>query len=64
MRKTSYDRYTLSRREETRESAFGPVRVKVSSGYGVQKEKAEYDDLSRLAKENGVSVSEVRRSIK
>ena len=64
VRKTSYDRYTLSRREETRESAFGPVRVKVSSGYGVQKEKAEYDDLSRLAKENGVSVSEVRRSIK
>ena len=65
VRKTSYDRYTLSRREETRESAFGPVRVKVSSGYGVQKEKAEFEDLKSVVLKNhcALSLNEIEKSL-
>lgn len=52
-------RYTLSRTVETVSTEFGNVRKKVSSGYGVTKEKYEYDDISRIAKERGVSLSDV-----
>ena len=44
------------------ETEFGPVRVKSSEGYGVKREKAEYDDLARLAREHGRSLDEIRAS--
>ena len=57
-------RYTLERRMETIETPFGPVRKKVSSGYGAVKEKLEYDDLARISKETGKSLAEIRNSVK
>lgn len=51
-------RYTLDRRQETRETAVGPVRVKVSEGWGARREKAEYDDLRRIADAQGISLAE------
>ena len=56
-------RYTLNRRIETEETRFGTVRKKISSGYGVTREKYEYDDLSRLARDNGMSITDVRKEI-
>ena len=56
-------RYVLSRRSETKETALGPVRVKLASGCGTRKEKIEYEDLARLARENGLSLREVREKI-
>lgn len=56
-------RYTLDRRIETEETRFGAVRKKISSGYGVTREKYEYDDLSRIARENGISITDVRKEI-
>ena len=56
-------RYTLDRRIETVETRFGAVRKKISSGYGVTREKYEYDDLSRIARDNGMSITDVRREI-
>lgn len=58
------ERYVLSRREETVQTSFGSVRVKVSEGYGVRRAKPEFDDLSRLADENGIGIDEIRRQIK
>jgi hypothetical protein len=52
-------RYTLDRKIETVETCFGPVRKKVSRGYGVTREKFEYDDLSRIAGDNGISLNDV-----
>jgi len=52
-------RYTLDRKIETVETRFGPVRKKVSRGYGVTREKFEYDDLSRIAGDNGISLNDV-----
>ena len=56
-------RTALERTEETAHTPYGDVRVKVSQGWGVTKRKAEYDDLAALAKENGVSLREIRDSI-
>ena len=59
VRETALRRYVLERRVTTVETPFGPVRKKVSSGYGVLREKYEHDDLARIAKERGVSLGEI-----
>lgn len=51
-------RYALSRTMEVVNTPFGPVRKKVSSGYGVRREKLEYDDLAKIAKEQNISLAE------
>ena len=56
--------YALERHIETVETEFGPVRRKVSSGYGVTREKYEYDDLARIAKEKGMSIEELLGNLK
>lgn len=56
-------RTALARTTETAHTPYGDVRVKVSQGWGGTKRKAEYDDLASLAKENGVSLREIRDSI-
>lgn len=52
-------RYTLSRRIETVDTSFGPVRRKVSQGYGVERQKYEYEDVAAIARREGLSVSDV-----
>ena len=64
IRETLKDRYVLDRSVETRDTEFGEVRVKKSSGYGVSKEKYEYEDLAKLAKENDCSVKDILDRIK
>ena len=63
IREYSCTRWTLSRKEMSVETEFGSVRVKSSEGYGVRREKAEYDDLARLAREHGRSLDEIRASV-
>ena len=63
IRRQDMARYALAREIETRQSPYGPVRIKRASGMGVNRQKPEYEDLARLAEENGLSLDEVRRSI-
>ena len=63
IRENKYTRHVLKRHLETVDTVFGPVRRKTSSGYGVQREKYEYDDLSRIAVENGLSLEEVLKEL-
>ena len=56
-------RYVLGRRTETVKTRFGQVRCKISSGYGIERRKYEYDDICRIAKEKGLSMSEVLSEI-
>ena len=58
VRETVTRRYVLDRKLETLETPCGPVRRKVSSGYGVRREKYEYDDLARIAREKNISLRE------
>lgn len=52
-------RFTLKRRMYEKESEFGPVRVKHSEGYGVVREKYEYEDLAAIARARDLSIEEV-----
>ena len=56
-------RYVLDRSVETIQTPYGEVRRKISSGYGVSRVKYEYDDISRIAKENNISLDEVRKRL-
>ena len=57
-------RFTLRRSEEVTQTPYGPVRRKISRGYGVCREKPEYDDLVKIAREQGKSLSEIREMLK
>ena len=63
IRKFETERYVLERSESCRETEFGPVRVKRSCGYGTDREKIEYEDLARIAREQGRSVTEIRKEL-
>ena len=54
------DRYVLDRSESTCDTPDGTVRIKTSRGYGVERSKAEYDDLAEIAKKTGKSLDEVK----
>ena len=56
-------RYVLDRSIETAETAYGPVRIKTASGLGVQRRKAEYEDIAALAERNGLSLDEIRKAL-
>ena len=58
VREYSCARYTLHRSLRSVETAFGPVRVKTAEGWGVKREKGEYEDLARIAREQGISLWE------
>lgn len=41
--------------------ADGKIRVKRAEGYGVEKEKPEFDDLAALARDKGISLFEAKK---
>ena len=61
VRETPTHRYILDRRIETVETPYGEVRRKISSGYGVVRAKYEYEDLAKIAHEQGLSMEEVKK---
>ena len=63
IRETVCRRWVLRRESGAVETPYGPVRVKRSAGYGVEKQKAEYDDLARIAAEQGMTLDEVRKMV-
>ncbi len=57
-------RKILDRTEEAVSTEFGNIRVKtVTTPSGKERRKAEYEDLSRVAKKQGVSIMELKQSI-
>ena len=56
-------RYGLKRKIDEVQTEYGTVHVKRASGYGVVKEKLEYDDVSKIAEEHSWSVAEARNRI-
>lgn len=64
IRRQDLSRYFLSRRVETVDTPYGPIRVKRARGMGAEKAKAEYEDLADLARKHNISLETVRRSVK
>ena len=54
-------RYTLDRHFERRSTKYGDISMKRGSGYGVQKQKPEYEDAAAAAARHGVPLSDVIR---
>ena len=63
VRETVFERHVLDRREKTLETPDGTVRKKISQGYGVTREKPEFEDLAKIARETGSSLRQVRERI-
>lgn len=63
IRETAHGRYVLRRESRTRQTPFGPVREKLAEGYGVSRWKPEYEDIRRIALEQGLSPRQVREMI-
>ena len=57
-------RHILNRSIENVETEYGSVRVKHVSGWGTEREKAEYDDLVRIAREHNLSLSQADDLVK
>ncbi len=63
IRETLCRRYVLKRKEELLTTPYGPVRLKISEGYGVERRKEEYDDLSRIVREQNLSLRELEEML-
>ena len=64
IRENRLARYTLSRKTETVETPYGPVRQKIAEGYGVTRRKYEYEDLARIAREQNLSLDALQQLLK
>ena len=64
VRRMTCTRYVMNREIRACETPFGTVHVKRASGMGVQKEKAEYEDLARIAREQKTDLMTVRKQLK
>lgn len=63
VRSTTLRRRTLPRRFETVQTPFGPVRMKISGQGDLEKRKPEYEDLARIAREQGLSLREAEAAL-
>lgn len=63
IRESAVKRTVLDRAVTSVETPYGAVSKKTSQGYGVTRAKFEYDDLARIAKENGLSLREARKAL-
>ena len=59
-----WQRSVLERRVDTLQTDFGPVRVKHAAGFGAEREKYEYEDLARIAKEQDLSLDAARELVR
>ena len=56
-------RHTLGRSFRKAETPWGEVTVKRAEGWNVFREKPEYEDLAKIARENGLSLREVKEKL-
>lgn len=58
VRECALHRHVMARSVETADGPCGPVRKKVSSGYGVERSKFEFDDLAAIARAREIGLRE------
>ena len=63
IREYSCRRHAMARKQTVIHTSLGDVRIKESQGWGTGRKKIEYDDLSRIARENNTSISDIRNRI-
>ncbi len=63
IRETILHRYVMDRSVATIHTPYGNVRKKISCGFGERKEKYEYEDIARIARERDISLKEAREIV-
>lgn len=64
VRRQTCSRYVLDRTIRTVSTQYGDIRVKLAEGFGISKSKAEYEDLSAIAKANDLTLQQVLEMVK
>ena len=64
VRAYSLERFTLARSIEKRQTPYGEIDVKVCSGYGITREKAEYEQVAEIARKQNLPFRTVKESVK
>ena len=60
IRETEHKRYVLNREERVMETDYGNIKYKHSEGYGMFKNKYEYEDIARIARDNGSALNDLK----
>jgi len=63
VRRSDVTRTVVQREEQTVNTRYGPVRVKVAHIGGEDRARPEHDDLARIARETGHSLFEISTHI-
>ena len=63
VRESECRRHVLERRFVKYDTPYGEVRSKISEGYGVKREKLEYEDLARIARENDTGIDQAAKMV-
>lgn len=64
VRRKTCARTCFYRTVETRDTCFGPVRVKVAKRGGIAHRKAEYEDVARIAHERDLSIRDIIETLR
>lgn len=63
VRETEHRRSVLTRSTEKLQTPWGEIAVKRAQGWGVDREKPEFEQLRAIADETGLSMGELRRHL-
>ena len=63
VRYQTFARAKLESTFETRSTSYGDIRIKRSTGYGIEKVKPEFEDLKSVVLKNGCSLADVTQSL-
>lgn len=64
IREYSVERMLLNRESIINQTDYGDISVKVANGYGIRKEKPEFEDLKNIADKSGISITKLRDIVK
>ena len=64
VREHAWGRSVLTRKERIEETEAGPIRIKTAEGWGVSREKPEYEDLALIARKKSISLAEAAEYLK
>lgn len=59
LRVRTCEKHVLSYTITTRDTPYGPVRVKKARGYGISRSKPEYEDMARIAREHKITLKQI-----
>jgi len=63
VRTTKYRRLIMNRTTETIQTEYGDIRIKKAQGFGIAKQKPEYEDVQKAARKQNVPFQTVHEEV-